>query len=284
MEGGRGQGWGLLGGLGPGLTCLAPRPPGGAGAAAGCGAGTSCHRGGVGWPRRPRGPPAAGSRAESPHLLRGEEPGEGIGWGRAAGSQGEAPLSCPPPLPPGSEPQPAARSLEVPPGLPELGGLDGGAQGPRAQENVSEDARPLPCWAQPLTAPASRVHWRFLINRISLDQRDQGHQPAHRRMEAVGPCLMLFSSLGHAVSPMCSGLPPRRAAISPGLSCASAGCSGPCPWGALSTGADRLSKSPQGCPVSRDTPWRGSAAVSWAEPRGVSLLLPSPPSGTNTSA
>ena len=240
MKGAGGQGWGLLGGLGPGLTRLASCPPGGAGPAAGRGAGASRHRRGVGQPRRSRGPPAAGPRAESPHLLRGEELGGGAGRGRVAGSQGEAPLSCLPPLPPGSEPQPAARGLEVPPGVPELGGLDGGAQGPRAQENVSEKARPLPCWAQPLTAPASRVHWRFLINRISLDQRDQGHQPTHSGMEAVGRCLMPFSSLGHAISPMCSGLPPHRAAPSPGLSCASAVYSGPCPWGSLSTGADRL--------------------------------------------
>lgn len=37
LEGGRGQGWGLLGGLGLGSPACAPRPPGGAGAAAGCG-------------------------------------------------------------------------------------------------------------------------------------------------------------------------------------------------------------------------------------------------------
>ncbi|XP_058136634.1 TBC1 domain family member 17 isoform X2 [Dasypus novemcinctus] len=84
-----------------GSLCLA----GGAGPAAGGGAGAPRLGGGVGPPRGPRGPPAAGAGAEGPHLLRGPEP------------------------------RPEAGGLEVPPGLLQLGGLGGGAQGPRAPEN-----------------------------------------------------------------------------------------------------------------------------------------------------
>ena len=60
-----------------------------------------------------------------------------------------------------------------------------------------------------------------------------------------------------------------------------------CVFWSLPLGLTDCEQSPQGCPVSQETPRRG-AAVSWAEPAGevsgVSLLLPSPLSGTSTSA
>lgn len=139
-------------------TWEAPSSPalcraGGVGAAASCGADTSSHRGGVGPPCGPRGPPATGPCAEGPHLLGGKAPGVccGVGGlGRARGWPGEALLShWPCSSPPGSEPQPEARSLEVPPGVLELGGLSRGAQGPRAQENVSERSCGHPTQLQP---------------------------------------------------------------------------------------------------------------------------------------
>lgn len=148
---------------------------GGAGAAARCGAGTSSHRGGVGPPCGPRGPPAAGPHAEGPHLLGGEVPACAVRWGGLGWGASGAPLSLWPLSPPGSEPWPEARSLEVPPGVPQLGGLSRGAQGPRAQENVSERSSGRP-------APASHVQ---LVPRPSTVP---GTSQVHRRARSPGVC------------------------------------------------------------------------------------------------
>lgn len=80
--------------MGEALSLLALCHAGGAGPAARCGAGTSGHRGGVGPPCGPRGPPSASPHAEGPDLLGGKAlGGQAEDWGGPAGSQGEAPLS-----------------------------------------------------------------------------------------------------------------------------------------------------------------------------------------------
>lgn len=76
--------------------------------------------------------------------------GGGLGW---ACRRPGAPSELPPAPPPGSEPQPEARGLEVPPGLPQLGGRRRGAQGARAQEDVSE----------PQHGARPHAEWRVLI-------------------------------------------------------------------------------------------------------------------------
>lgn len=92
----------------------------------------------MGWPRRPRGLALQRVPELKAHIFSGvRSSGEGIGVGQGGGQPvgglSELPSTS---APQGLSPSSAAEAWKFLLGCSELGGLDGGAQGPRAQENV----------------------------------------------------------------------------------------------------------------------------------------------------